>query len=111
MTSQFHVLQERTQGSSLINKLTMKNLRMSEEMFAIANKYALAEEATLDIREQKKEMEAGHTDQPRSSKGHNKKRKADHFVNVVEWPRHHKEYQPRPGEFDGFLDRIYIFYP
>jgi hypothetical protein len=30
-------------------------------MFAIANKYALVEEATLDTREQKKE-ESGHTD-------------------------------------------------
>jgi hypothetical protein len=37
--------------SSLIRKLTMKNLRTSEEMFAIANKYALTEEVTLDTRE------------------------------------------------------------
>jgi hypothetical protein len=40
---------------SLICKLTMKNLRTSEVMFTIANKYALAEEATLNMREQKKE--------------------------------------------------------
>jgi hypothetical protein len=46
--------------SSLIRKLTIKNPRMSEEMFAIANKYALAEEATLDTREQKKEKESSH---------------------------------------------------
>jgi hypothetical protein len=46
--------------SSLIHKLTIKNPRMSEEMFAIANKYALAEEATLDTREQKKEKESSH---------------------------------------------------
>jgi hypothetical protein len=37
--------------SSRIRKLTMKNPRMSEAMFAIANKYALAEMATLDTRE------------------------------------------------------------
>jgi hypothetical protein len=37
--------------SSLIRKLTMKNPRTSEEMLAIANKYALAKEATLDTRE------------------------------------------------------------
>jgi hypothetical protein len=49
--------------SSLIHKLTMENPRTSEAMFAITNKYALAEEATLDTREQKKE-ESGHTDQP-----------------------------------------------
>jgi hypothetical protein len=61
-------------NSSLIRKLTMKNHRTSKEMFAIANKYALAEEATLDTREHK---ESGHTDQPSSSKGHDKKRKAD----------------------------------
>jgi hypothetical protein len=61
-------------NSSLIRKLTMKNPRTSKEMFAIAKKYALAEEATLDTREHK---ESGHTDQPSSSKGHDKKRKAD----------------------------------
>jgi hypothetical protein len=45
---------------SLIRKLTMKNPRTSKKMFAIANKYALAEEATLNTREQKKEKESGH---------------------------------------------------
>jgi hypothetical protein len=40
---------------SLIRKFTMKNPRTSEAMFAIANKSVLAEEVTLDIREQKKE--------------------------------------------------------
>jgi hypothetical protein len=70
---------------SLIRKLTMKNLRTSEVMFTIANKYALAEEATLDIREQKKK-ESLHMDQPSSSKAHNRKRKADHSVNLVERP-------------------------
>jgi hypothetical protein len=33
----------------------MKNPRMSEEMLVIANKYDLAEEATLNTKEQKKE--------------------------------------------------------
>jgi hypothetical protein len=37
--------------SSLIYKLAMRNPRMLEEMLAIANKYALAEEATLNTRE------------------------------------------------------------
>jgi hypothetical protein len=37
--------------SSLIRKLIMKNPRTSKEMFSIANKYALAEEVTLDTRE------------------------------------------------------------
>jgi hypothetical protein len=41
--------------SSLICKLTMKNPRTLEEIFVIANKYALAEEVTLNTREQKKE--------------------------------------------------------
>jgi hypothetical protein len=36
---------------SLIHKVIMKNPRTSEEMFTIANKYALAEDATLDTRE------------------------------------------------------------
>jgi hypothetical protein len=96
---------------SLIHKLAMKTSRTSEAMFAIVNKYALAEEATLDIREQKKEKESGHTDQPSSYKGHDKKRKTDHSINMVEWPQWNKEYRPRPGEFEGFLDRICIFHP
>jgi hypothetical protein len=69
---------------SLIYKLTMKNPRTSEAMFAIAKKYALDEEATLNTREQKKEKESGHMNQPSSSKGHDKKRKVDHSVNAVE---------------------------
>jgi hypothetical protein len=67
--------------SSLIRKLTMRNPRMSEEMLAIKNEYALDEEATLDTRQQKKEKESGH----------NKKRKADHSVNNVEQPHCNKE--------------------
>jgi hypothetical protein len=43
----------------LIRKLAMKNPRTSEEILAIANKYALVEEATLNNREQEKE--SGHT--------------------------------------------------
>jgi hypothetical protein len=31
-------------------------------MFTIANKYTLAEEATLNTREQKKEKDSGHSD-------------------------------------------------
>jgi hypothetical protein len=50
-------------------------------------------------------------DQPSSSKGHNKKRKVDHFVNAMERPRFNKEYWPKSGEFEGFLDRICIFTP
>jgi hypothetical protein len=90
--------------SSLIRKLIMKNPRMSEEMLAIANKYALMEEAALNTREQNKENESGHTDQPSSSKGHGKKRKVDCFMNNVEQPCRNKEYRPRPGEFEGFLN-------
>jgi hypothetical protein len=53
----------------------MKNPRTLEAMFAIANKCALAEEATLDTREKKKDKELGHTDQPSSWKGLDKERK------------------------------------
>jgi hypothetical protein len=70
---------------SLIRKLIMKNPKISEAMFAITNKYALAKEATLDAREQKKEKESDHMDHPCSSKGHDKKRKADRSINAVEW--------------------------
>jgi hypothetical protein len=37
----------------------MKNPRTSKKMLAITNKYALAEEVTLDTREQKKHKESG----------------------------------------------------
>jgi hypothetical protein len=94
--------------SSLIQKLAMKNPRTSEHMFSITNRYALAEVVTLNTREQK---ESGHLDQPSSSNGHDMKRKLDRSVNVVVWPRHHKEYWPRPGKFEGFLDLICIFHP
>jgi hypothetical protein len=97
--------------ASLIRKLTMKNPRMSEDMLAITNKSALAEEVTLDTSEQKKEKESGHLDQPSSSKGHDKKRKEDHHVNNVERSRRKKEYWSRPGEFEGFLYCTCIFHP
>jgi hypothetical protein len=71
---------------ALIHKLTMKNPRTSEAMFTITNKYTLADEATLDTREQKKEKDLGHVDQPSSSKGSDKKREVDDFVNAVERP-------------------------
>jgi hypothetical protein len=71
---------------AVIHKLAMKNPRMSEVMFSIANKYALAEEATLDTREQKTEKDSSHTDQPSSSKGHDKKSKVDRSINAVERP-------------------------
>jgi hypothetical protein len=47
---------------AMIRKLAMKSPRMSKAMFVIANRYALAEEATLDTREQKKEKDSGHAD-------------------------------------------------
>jgi hypothetical protein len=101
--------------SSLIRKLAMKNPRTSEEMLAIVNKYALAEEATFDNkdpnRDSRKDKELGQSDRPSSSKGNDKKRKSDRSVANVEQPRHTKEYQPRLGEFEGFLDRICIFHP
>jgi hypothetical protein len=78
-------------------------------MFSIVNRYALAEEVTLDTREQKKESD--HPDQPSSSKGHDKKRKLDCSVNMVERPHRQKEYKPRPREFEGFLSCICIFTP
>jgi hypothetical protein len=61
-------------------------------MFAIANEYALTEEATLDTREKKKEKESSHTDHPSSSKGHDKKMKVDRSLNAVEQPCRNKEY-------------------
>jgi hypothetical protein len=77
----------------------MKNPRTLEAMFTITNKYALAKEVTLDTRKQKKEKDSYHVDQPSSSKGNDKKRKAEHSINVVEWPLHNMEYWPRPDEF------------
>jgi hypothetical protein len=96
---------------ALIQKLAMMNSKTSEAMFAISNRYALAEEVTLDTREQKKEKDSGHVDKPSSSKGHDKERKTYRSVNVVEQPRCNKEYWPKPGKFEGFLDHICIFHP
>jgi hypothetical protein len=96
---------------SLICKLALKNPRTSEEILAIANKYALAKEATIDTKDQKKDKESGHSDQSDTSKSRDKKRKANHSMANVERPHHNKEYQPRPEEFESFLYRIYIFHP
>jgi hypothetical protein len=46
---------------SLFHKLAMKNPRMVEAMFAIANMYTLIEEVTLDTSEQK-EKDSGDVD-------------------------------------------------
>jgi hypothetical protein len=97
--------------SSFICKLAMKNPRTSEEMLAIANKYALVEEATINTRDQKKDKELIHSDQPSTSKSNDKKRKSDHSMSNVERPHRNKEYHPRPGVFEGFQDRICIFHP
>jgi hypothetical protein len=102
---------QKVRDSSLICNFTMKDPSTSEEMLSIANKYALAEEATLNTREKKKDKEPGPSDQPISSKSCDKKRKMDRSVNNAERLRHNKEYRPRPGEFEGFLDWIYIFHP
>jgi hypothetical protein len=97
--------------SALICKLAMKNPRTSEEMLAIANKYALAEEETLDNKEAKKDKKPSHSDRPGTSIN-NKKKKADHSMANVEQPRCNRtEYRLRPGEFEIFLDRICIFHP
>jgi hypothetical protein len=102
--------------SSLIRKLTMKNPRTSEEMLAIAKKYALAEEVTLDNRDTNRDSntdkELSHSNRPSSSKSNDKKRKSGHSVANIERPCHNKtKYWPRSGEFEGFLDRICIFHP
>jgi hypothetical protein len=65
---------------SLICKLVMKNPRTFEEMLVIANKYALSEEATLDTRDQKKDNELGHSDQPNTSKSNDKTRKSNELT-------------------------------
>jgi hypothetical protein len=43
----------------------------------IANKYALAEEATLDTRDQKEDKEQGHSTQPNTLKNNDTKRTSD----------------------------------
>jgi hypothetical protein len=64
--------------------LAMKNPRTLEEMLAIANKYVLVEEATLNTKEAKKEKKSNHSDRPKTSKSNDKKRKHDRFVSNVE---------------------------
>jgi hypothetical protein len=80
---------------SLIRKLTMKNPRTLEAMFTIANKYALTKEATLDTREQKKEKESSHTDQPSSSKSH--ARRGKWIIPSMWWNGHDTIRSTSPG--------------
>jgi hypothetical protein len=94
----------------LIHKLGMKNTRTSEEMLAIANKYTLAEEVSLDNRYPKKDKKSSQSDRPDTSTNNDKKRKHELSVANVEQPHHNRtKYQPQPSEFEGFLDRICIF--
>jgi hypothetical protein len=98
--------------SSLIHKLAIKNLRTSEEMLAITNKYTLAMEATLYNRDIKKDKEPSQSDRPGPSKINDEKRNPNRSMANVEQPRHSRtKYQSRPGEFEGFLDRICMFLP
>jgi hypothetical protein len=76
-----------------------------------SNKYALAEEVTLNNKECKKDKKLSHSDLPESSQGNDKKRKHDLSMANVEQPRHNRiEYRPRLGEFEGFIDGICIFH-
>jgi hypothetical protein len=52
----------------------------------------------------------GHSDQPSTSKSHDKKMKVDRSMDNVERLHRNKDYQPRLGEFEGFLDWICIFH-
>jgi hypothetical protein len=69
-----HVLQEDTQGLILDPQAHHEEPQDAEEILAISNKYALAEEATLNTREQKKE-ESGHVDQPSLSRAMTRRRR------------------------------------
>jgi hypothetical protein len=89
----------------------MKNTRTSEEMLVIANKYALAKEDTLNNKDAKKDKESNQSDRTSTSKNNYNKRKCNHSMANVERPRCNRtEYQPRPGEFERFLDGICIFH-
>jgi hypothetical protein len=86
--------------------------RTPEEMLAITNKYALEEEVTLDNRDTKKDKVLCKSDLPDTSKNTDKKRKPYCSMAKIEWLRHNStEYRPWPGEFEGSLDMIFIFYP
>jgi hypothetical protein len=97
--------------SALIRKLAMKNLRTSEEMLAIANKYALAEEATFDNKEAKRDKKPSHSDRPGTCRSNDKKGNPTSVSNVERPLRNRTEYQPRSREFENFLDKICIFHP
>jgi hypothetical protein len=81
--------------SSLICKLTMKNPRTSEAMFAIANKYALAKEATLDTRELKEKEWA-----TRSSQAHVRAttRRGKWIIPSMRWNSHDATRSTDPGQ-------------
>jgi hypothetical protein len=83
-------------NSSLIRRLTIKTPRTSEEMLVIANKYAVAEEATLDNRDSKTDKELGQSDRPSTSKSNDRnflgpagaqgtRYKSDHHCHSMVW--------------------------
>jgi hypothetical protein len=98
--------------SDLIRKLAMKNPRTLEEMLAIANRYALAEEATLETRESRKDKKPSRLGRAGTSKSNDKKMKPDRMMaNVERLCCSRTEYQPQPDEYEGYLDGICMFHP
>jgi hypothetical protein len=62
----------------------MKNPKMSEAIFAFTNRYALAEEATLNTTEQKKEKDPSHSlAHPRAMK-----RRGKRIIPSMRWNGH-----------------------
>jgi hypothetical protein len=105
-------IKKRLRDSSLICKLTMKNPRAFKETLAITNKYALAEEMTLNNRDAKKDKESSQSDRSDTSKNNDKMRKPDgSLVNVEQSQCNRTKYRPWLVEFEGFLERISIFHP
>jgi hypothetical protein len=71
----------------LFHKLARKNPRSCKELFTIADKYTIAEEAILETQGSKKDKRSSHNDRSESSKSQDRKRKSVCEVTNVERSR------------------------
>ena len=84
----------------LFSKLVRKDSRTCEDLFAIANPYANAEEAVTESRGDRR---ASHREKGESSKPSDRKKKTDREVANIERPRSPKQaHRINPTEYAEF---------
>jgi len=103
---------KRLKDPEFFRKLARKDVRTCEELFFIANQYALAEEAVLKTRKNRRDRKTSHHEKHESSRTQDKKKKSDCEVMNIERPRSPKPVHGiNPTECADFLERKSVIHP